>query len=254
MKKAIFLGLLFVLIVPFTSHAALDANLKYGSSGSAVTELQEFLTAQSVYSGPISGNFYALTLAGVKAFQTVQGVTPISGYWGPLSRTKAQSLLDLSASNADEQTETGTVTPEIPAQTTTPVSLPPVQNSNSIQSTITTIVPADDLNIDTSLQPASITQEDPYYDFSYEIKDSINPVIGLHVTITLDGIIQTSFPINQQVLMNGSGQWTNNQNYALFYWNIPAPKTIGNHIVTITASDATRNATASFPFTITANS
>lgn len=117
------------LSVPFISHAALDANLKYGMKGDSVTELQEFLADQGVYSGPITGNFYSLTLAGVKAFQSKQNVSPVSGYWGPLSRAKAQSLLDLNISDSEEKAETGTVTPAVtpvvvPAVTPAPVVTP----------------------------------------------------------------------------------------------------------------------------------
>lgn len=111
MKKTLILGLFMGLILPFSTFAALDSNLKYGSSGSAVKEVQEFLTDQGVYSGPITGNFYALTLAGVKAYQTREGIVPISGYWGPLTRAQAALSLDLSGSDNEEQKEIGTVTP-----------------------------------------------------------------------------------------------------------------------------------------------
>lgn len=97
------------LMVPASAFAALDVNLKYGAHGSAVTELQEFLADQGVYSGPITGNFYALTLAGVKSFQTKEGISPVSGFWGPLSRTAASAKLDLTDSNKDEQNQTGAV-------------------------------------------------------------------------------------------------------------------------------------------------
>lgn len=115
MKKVIFAGLFLTLMVPFTSFAAFDSNLKYGASGSSVTELQEFLTAQGVYSGPITGHFYSLTLAGVKAYQNKAGITPVSGYFGPLSRAKASANIadDVSASNTDEQSQTGTITPPV---------------------------------------------------------------------------------------------------------------------------------------------
>jgi len=45
-------------------------NLYYGlQNNSQVTQLQEFLTSQGLYSGPITGNFYSLTLNAVRAFQ-----------------------------------------------------------------------------------------------------------------------------------------------------------------------------------------
>lgn len=108
MKKTIVFGMFLGLLLPFSTFAAFDTNLKYGSTGSSVTELQDFLTSQGVYSGPVSGNFYTLTLQAVKAFQSKQGISPVSGYWGPMTRLKASSLIsaDLSASNSDEQTQT----------------------------------------------------------------------------------------------------------------------------------------------------
>lgn len=118
MKKYIYIaGILVAFIFPLVSSAALDTNLKYGSSGASVVELQEFLTSQNLFSGPLSGNFYSLTLAAVKAFQTKEGISPISGYWGPLTRAQASTVLDLSASDTDEKTETGNIASPVVANT-----------------------------------------------------------------------------------------------------------------------------------------
>lgn len=99
-----------LLIIPVTSEAAFDVSLKYGAKGSAVIELQEFLTSQGVYTGPITGNFYSLTLQGVKAFQTAN-LLPSTGYFGPMSRAKANDLIaaDLSSSDQEEVQEFGSV-------------------------------------------------------------------------------------------------------------------------------------------------
>lgn len=91
MKKLILLVAL--LLLPSVSFGAFDTNLSYGSSGPKVLELQEFLTAQGVYSGPITGNFYSLTLAGVKGLQVKLGVSPVSGFFGPLTRAAANTVL-----------------------------------------------------------------------------------------------------------------------------------------------------------------
>lgn len=95
-----------VLLLPATSHAAFDVNLRYGSSGAEVIELQEFLTAEGVYTGPITGNFFSLTLAGVKAFQTREGVIPVSGFFGPLTRSAANTLLSEELAASDEEAST----------------------------------------------------------------------------------------------------------------------------------------------------
>jgi peptidoglycan hydrolase-like protein with peptidoglycan-binding domain len=90
-------------------------------NNSSVTELQEFLTNQGVYSGPITGNFYSLTLVGVKAFQERENISPVAGYFGPLTRTRANELLsvDVSASNQQAIQETGNTPPTPEPEKTT---------------------------------------------------------------------------------------------------------------------------------------
>ena len=97
-------------------------NLYYGlQNNSQVTQLQEFLTSQNLYSGPITGNFYFLTLGAVKAFQTQQGITPAAGYFGPLTMAAANKTADaaVGASNNEAIAETGTSTPPVVMASTT---------------------------------------------------------------------------------------------------------------------------------------
>lgn len=116
-----------VLLSPSFVFADFDTNLKYGSSGQSVTELQDFLTSQGVYSGPITGHFYSLTLAGVKAYQAKSGITPVSGFWGPITRGVAQKDLaqSLESSTVAEAAEVpvGTVPVVVPPS---PTPQPPV--------------------------------------------------------------------------------------------------------------------------------
>ena len=67
------------------SSFSFSSDLSFGSTGNSVTELQNRLTAEGVYTGPITGTFGPLTLAGVKAFQTKKGL-PTTGYVGTLTR------------------------------------------------------------------------------------------------------------------------------------------------------------------------
>lgn len=119
MKKLIFIALLISLAL-FNSTEAADGfnqDLSFGSSGSEVLKLQEFLAAQGLYSGPITGNFYSLTLRAVKLFQEKEKISPAAGYFGPLTRAKANNFLsaDLEASNSQSIAETGTSYPnEVP--------------------------------------------------------------------------------------------------------------------------------------------
>lgn len=109
MKKALILGLFLGFLLPFTTFAAFDTNLKYGDKSSQVTEWQELMAADGVYTGPITGKFLALTLKATKAFQAKYNISPISGFVGPLTRAKANDVLDLASSDIDEQSSTGTV-------------------------------------------------------------------------------------------------------------------------------------------------
>jgi murein L,D-transpeptidase YcbB/YkuD len=59
-----------------------------------VEALQKALKIESVYAGPITGNFFSATEEGVKAFQRKHGIEPASGYAGPLTRTKLNSLFN----------------------------------------------------------------------------------------------------------------------------------------------------------------
>ncbi len=59
--------------------------LTLGSTGTAVTELQKRLTAEKVYTGPITGKFGAQTLAGVKKLQAKYKISQL-GVVGPATR------------------------------------------------------------------------------------------------------------------------------------------------------------------------
>jgi hypothetical protein len=99
---------------------------------SDVIKLQEFLTDEGLYSGPITGNFFSLTLKGVKNFQLREGVTPAAGYFGPKTRIKANAILSsqIQASENQAVSETGaTTTSPVAPKTTTDIV-------NSLQSQI----------------------------------------------------------------------------------------------------------------------
>jgi peptidoglycan hydrolase-like protein with peptidoglycan-binding domain len=116
-----------VHFIPFrgTVGASFDRDLHYGlQSDSQVNELQEFLAEQGLYSGPITGNFFSLTLQGVKDFQIKYGIEPAAGFFGPLTRAKANEVLVADVESSDQQAlnETGSVpAPSEPAKTTNDV-------------------------------------------------------------------------------------------------------------------------------------
>ncbi|MDO8557269.1 MAG: peptidoglycan-binding domain-containing protein [Candidatus Jorgensenbacteria bacterium] len=120
----------FILVLGLFSIAQADGlfstDLYFGMQGSTeVTKLQEFLTSEGVYNGPITGNFFSLTLKGVRDYQTREGISPAAGYFGPLTRVKANTGLStqIEASNAQAISETGiTPTPLTTPKTTTDVT------------------------------------------------------------------------------------------------------------------------------------
>lgn len=124
MKKFLIIFSL-VLFPSFVFAQTFDQDLYYGIQESAdVKELQEFLTDNNFYSGPITGNFFSLTLAGVKKFQAANLIMPLSGYFGPKSRSKANDILSQSGiSKGQVVTESGT---------TASVSAAPAKTTNDI--------------------------------------------------------------------------------------------------------------------------
>ena len=93
MKKVIAVLTIAAFLIPAVSLAALNQNLSYGSSGPGVTDLQNFLTTQGFYTGPITGNFYGLTRSAVIAFQKQNLIQPASGFVGVLTRAVINSIL-----------------------------------------------------------------------------------------------------------------------------------------------------------------
>ena len=118
-KNAVVLLLLFL---PFIVSASFESNLYYGlQNNNSVKEMQEFLTDQGVYSGPVTGNFYSLTLKAVKDFQKKEKISPTSGFFGPLTRQRANEILSVNIEPSNQQSikETGSTPPPVePAKTT----------------------------------------------------------------------------------------------------------------------------------------
>lgn len=99
--------LTILLLLPVLTYADFDTSLKYGAKGDKVVELQEFLIEKGFLNSEPTGNFYSLTLKAVKAFQTAYNL-PSTGYFGIMSRTKANEILALE--NNAELEEVGSIT------------------------------------------------------------------------------------------------------------------------------------------------
>ncbi len=92
-----------LLLFPFSSFASFDKDLFYGMrDDQQISELQEFLAAEDLYFGLITGNFYSLTLQAVKNFQERENIAK-TGYFGPLTRARANQILkDETAIKSDD--------------------------------------------------------------------------------------------------------------------------------------------------------
>ena len=95
-KIVAFAGIIVTLIMPTTSNAAIDVDLRFGAKGDKVRELQEFLIARGYLSGEATGNFYGLTQKAVKAYQTSEKL-PSTGFVGPMTRA---AIVKMSAAAA----------------------------------------------------------------------------------------------------------------------------------------------------------
>lgn len=121
--KKIIVAVLFLFSPAFAFAQSFEADVSYGMKGDAVLEVQEFLGTQGCFSGPYTGNFYSLTLAGVKCFQSANGIRS-TGYFGPLSRAKALEIVAASKADDEVSTTTPIVIPEIPSKPSMVFTLP----------------------------------------------------------------------------------------------------------------------------------
>ncbi len=76
-----------------TTAVSFVQNLSFRMRSVAVSNLQQFLVSQGLLAADlVTGYFGPKTLAAVKAFQRQQNITPVSGFFGPLTRTKANAV------------------------------------------------------------------------------------------------------------------------------------------------------------------
>ena len=127
---------------PATSSSySFSASLKLGSTGTDVTELQNRLTAEGVYAGPVTGYFGPLTQSAVKAYQAKYGIDQL-GIVGPATRA------NLNASAAAQTTTTTTT----PAPATIPTPATPAPASTPAVTASDTLTPAQVESMQAQLQ------------------------------------------------------------------------------------------------------
>ena len=107
------------LIPSFAMAEGFDRDLQFGmQNNSDVIKLQQFLTEQGVYSGPVSGGFFSLTHKSIKKFQIREGIKPASGYFGLKTRTRANAILVTNVNESKKQASIENIAPLASVSTT----------------------------------------------------------------------------------------------------------------------------------------
>lgn len=209
MKKLAF-GLVLLALPLFASAQVVtfDTNLSYGSTGSEVSALQEFLVDQHLLASQfVTGNFYSITLAAVKAFQTAESITPVSGYFGPISRETANSIVAMEAPQSEGNAATttqpvnlsqSTTTPSIPSYTPPQVIYVQVPEPSTQTQTFGSVEPVTPVSQAALLVTPTYTpitpgrgpgEEEPYGQYGFQVSvldDNGNYVKDAAVTMTSD--------------------------------------------------------------------
>jgi peptidoglycan hydrolase-like protein with peptidoglycan-binding domain len=95
------------MTAPAMTTPTFTTDLTIGSSGSMVTALQTWLIAKG-YSIPAgaTGYFGTQTQAAVAAYQAASGITPDSGYFGPITRAKVNAAGSMTTTTTTTTTST----------------------------------------------------------------------------------------------------------------------------------------------------
>ncbi len=198
MRKILAIVLLFSAVAGFAGFVSAAVvqfknDLYFGlRNNEEVRNLQQFLLDQGVYNGPITGNFFSLTLQGVKNFQKRQDISPMAGYFGPKSRKAANDLLMKQAPVA--QPVPAPIVPPVPAPAAT--SAPAAVLPNPFSST---------LKIETISVPAFTltTYGDKMLD---EFKLSANEKIAItKIRFTNTGTFNNDYLINFRLVKDDTG-------------------------------------------------
>ncbi len=163
------IGILFFSNTKAANFEIFSKDLHYGMKGNSdVIQLQEFLTDQNLYTGPISGNFFSLTLKAVKAFQSAHGIRA-AGYFGPLTRTQANILLqkDINDSNDQAAQEVG-ATPQ--AIASSPIIIPQEQKISTPQTAQQQSINQSSIQQDSKLQLVGFYYRNNYGPLKYRVE------------------------------------------------------------------------------------
>jgi len=165
-----------------------NRDLYYGLENDPdVTNLQKALSAEGVYGGPVTGNFFSLTRSGVIKFQKKYNFNPIpdTGYVGLFTRNKLNDLhCKAAASSAIKPISTQEALPPAPAPTVTAKA--------DVLSLITSVSPQTTSLKQNNTDVAAGTAGFPFTQFILDASGSTKDIhvssISPHLSISLTGI------------------------------------------------------------------
>lgn len=70
-----------------------STTLSYGSAGTAVANVQQFLADEGLYTGRDTGVFDQATFDAVSAFEEQENLSPVDGIFGPAEETQANTIV-----------------------------------------------------------------------------------------------------------------------------------------------------------------
>ena len=205
MKKILIFVFALSIFLPFLVSASFETNLKYGSKGSAVIELQNFLQKEGLLKGKIDGKFGTGTRKAVTSFQLANGLKG-SGIFDLGSRNKAKAIL------ADES-----IVPTITPPSNVPTS--PITN------VVTTNVPLTgtlDLTQDTTYVSQTVMSPQTNLKLAqFSLKNNTSEVVNIN-KIETDIAIDSNLSVSTGCVKNLYVVFDNNKTIklgVLSYWN-----------------------------------
>jgi len=168
------------------------SDLTVGSTGSAVTALQQFLIGQGdlVLATPTQ-YFGALTQAALAKFQAAKGITPSVGYFGPKTRAFVNSM----STSSTTTTTTTTTTGSLPAGCTTSSGYSPTTGASCATGTTSVVAPSTGLAVSlasTNPSTGSLISSAPNTNGGSAARvpvEAVNFTAGNSGAVTLSGVV-----------------------------------------------------------------
>lgn len=92
-----------------TTYCSFSENLTVGVQSLEVVYLQKFLKAKGYYAGEVSNYFGLKTQAALQSYQISKGISPATGYFGPMTR----AVVNADCKNGSTTTDTGLYAPNL---------------------------------------------------------------------------------------------------------------------------------------------